>query len=130
MHPLARAVGPVFLLPNRHVALQRVDQPLARGEGVGAVGRADDDRHARLAQRHVAQAMDDDAFYQRPAAAGLGFQLGQLLLGHFVVGLVVERDGSPAGGDLPRRAEKQHDRPGRGLRRRGEQGSWCRSVRA
>ena len=67
---------------------ERVDQPLAGGEGVGAVRRADGDRHAGFGRRHAAEAMDDDAFYHGPAAAGFGFQLGQLALGHFAVGLV------------------------------------------
>ena len=71
-----------FALPNRHVFFQRVDQPLAGGEGVGAVGRADDDRHAGFGERHAAEAMNDEAFYDRPAAAGFGFELCQFSLGH------------------------------------------------
>ena len=62
-------------------------------------------------------------FYQRPAAAGFGLQLRQLLLGHFVVGLVVERDGLPAVGQFARRAEEQHDRPGLRARRLRQQGA-------
>ena len=59
-------------------SFERVDQPLAGLEGGVAMRRADGDRHAGLAQRHVAQAMHDRAVDERPAAAGLGFQLGQL----------------------------------------------------
>ena len=93
-----------------------------------AVRRADDDRHAGLGERHAAQAMDDDTFYQRPAAAGFGLQLGQLLLGHFAVGFVVERDGLPAGGQLARRAEEQHDRAGFRARRLSPAGRASRWV--
>src|SRR3990172_1415183 len=105
MDPFARAVGPVLLLPDWHVALERVNQPLAGGKGVRAVGRADDDRHAGLGQRHPAQAVHDQTFYKRPAAAGLGFQLSQLFLGHFVVCLVIERHGPPARGELAGRTQ-------------------------
>ena len=56
--------------------------------------------------------MDDDTFYHRPAAAGFGFQLGELPLGHFVVGFVVERDSLAAGGEFAGRAEEQDDGAG------------------
>ena len=59
--------------------------------------------------------MDDDAFYHRPAAAGFGFQFGQLPLGHFAVGFVVERDSLPAVGEFAGRAEEQHDGAGFGV---------------
>ena len=48
VYPLSRPVRPLFTFPNRHVVLERIDQPLAGGEGVAAVRRADDDRHAGL----------------------------------------------------------------------------------
>jgi hypothetical protein len=56
--------------------------------------------------------MDHNAFYHRPASAGFGFQLGQLALGHFTVGLVIEGDSLPAAREFSRGAEKQYHRAG------------------
>ena len=110
--PIVDAVGPLFAFPDRHVVLQRVDQPLAGGEGVAAVRRADGDRDAGFGGRYAAEAMGDTAFYHWPAAAGFGFQIGQLSLGHFAVGFVVERDSLSAGGQFSGCAEEQHDGAG------------------
>src|ERR1700735_157486 len=59
------AVGPdgavlkEFLFPDRHGALQRVDQPAAGLEGRGTVGRSDRNQHAGLADFEPSQAMHD-----------------------------------------------------------------------
>ena len=71
MDPLARAVGPVFFLPDRHDLFERVDQPLAGLERRAArCGRADGHGHAGFADCHVAHAMHDRAVHQRPALGG------------------------------------------------------------
>src|SRR6267142_2034857 len=92
MDPFLRAVCPLLAFPDWYVVFQRIDQPLAGGERVAAMRCADGDRYAGFGRRHAAEAMCDTAFYHRPAAAGFGFQLCQLALGHFAVGLVIERD--------------------------------------
>src|SRR5438105_2906372 len=74
VYPFVRSVGPLFAFPNRHILLERVDQPLAGGERVAAVGRADGDRHAGLGRRHAAEAMNNHTFYHGPTLAGFGFQ--------------------------------------------------------
>jgi hypothetical protein len=53
--------------------------------------------------------MDHDTFYHRPAAASLGFELGQFLQGHFVIRFIVERDSLAATRQFARCAQEQHD---------------------
>ena len=86
------AVGPVLLLPDRHQFLEPVDRVAAGLERLGAVRAAHGHGHADLADVQLAQAMDQDDVADRPAAARVGLDLGQLLLGHAGVGLVVEGD--------------------------------------
>src|SRR4029079_13268683 len=66
VYPFLGAVGPLFAFPDRHVVLERIDQPLAGFERVAAVRRADGDRDAGLRRRHTADAMGNIAFYHRP----------------------------------------------------------------
>lgn len=112
MDPFSGAIRPVFTFPDGHHFLDCINQPLACGEGGGAVGGADGDGDAGFAKFQVAEAMDDGAAGEGPAAAGLGFQFGQLLLGHLGIALIVERCGAAALGEFASGTQEQNDRAG------------------
>ena len=90
MYPLAAAVRPVLSFPDGNDFLDAVNEPLGSLEGRLAVGGADGDGHAGLANRHGSQAMHHRAIDQRPAASGFCLQFDQFLLGHLAVTFVVE----------------------------------------
>src|SRR4051812_17800662 len=83
VYPFRCPIRPILLLPDWHVLFDRVNEPLAGGEGVVAMGRADGDGDAGFAQLQAAQSMDDRAAGERPAAAGFRLELSQLFPGHF-----------------------------------------------
>src|SRR5882724_5439379 len=112
MHPLAGSIRPILLLPDWHVLLDGVNEPLASGEGLVAVRRADGDGDAGFAQLQMAQAVNDGAAGERPAAASFGFQLGQLFFSHFGVALIVERDRAAAVREFASGSEEQHNGAG------------------
>ena len=90
--PLAGSVRGVLLLPDRHQFLERVDGVAAGVERLAAVRATHRHRHAHLADRQPAEAVDHRDVPDRPALPHLGLDLGELLLGHRAVGLVVEED--------------------------------------
>ena len=120
--PFGGAALVLFAFPDGDVFFERVDEPLGGGEGVGAVGGADDDGDAGFGGGNVAQSVDDAAFYHGPAAAGFGFEVGESALGHFVIGFVVERDSLGIAGEFARGAEEEDDGAGVGVAGAGEEG--------
>ena len=121
VYPLGCSVGPVFLFPNRDAFFERVDQPLAGGEGCAAVGAGGDDGDRGLAERDAAEAVDDRALDELPALAGFGFEGGEFFEGHFLVGVVVEFGRFAASRELPSNAEEQQHGPCLRRLRTGEQ---------
>ena len=69
------------------------------------------DHHADLAQVEVADAVDQRELDDRPAAAGLGLELGQLLQGHLGVRFIVEDSRPAVAGQLADRPQERADRP-------------------
>src|SRR5205814_6762915 len=70
----------------------------------------------------MAEPVDDGAPGERPAAAGLVFQLSELFSGHFGVTFVVERLRAAAVGEFASRAEEEDDRTCAGRGDVGEDG--------
>src|SRR5260370_769048 len=85
------AGGRLLELPERRLGLQPVDQEFAGLEGGLAMRRADRDQHDAVARLQSSVAMHDQRRLERPAAAGLGFDLLQRFLGH--AGIMLEREG-------------------------------------
>src|SRR4051812_2354279 len=57
-HPFLGAVGELLVLPDRHLALEVVDQPPARREGLRAVRAGDGDDDREVPDAEVADAVD------------------------------------------------------------------------
>src|SRR5947209_12777665 len=93
VYPLRLAVGPMFLLPDRDQLLEPVDRVTAGGEGVGPVRATDGEGDADLPDLQPAEAVDHDDIANAPAGTHVGFDFGELFLGHAAVGLVVQGDG-------------------------------------
>ena len=87
--PLLAALVDLFL-PERHRDLQLVDRLVAGGESVAAMRRGDGDDDARLADVDSADAVVDRDLAQLVLRLQRGRELGHHLLGHALVGLVLE----------------------------------------
>src|SRR6267143_245419 len=80
-----------LLLPDRHGALQLVDQPFAGVERLAPMRRRDRDHDANLAHLEGAGAVDDCHVRDRPAPAGFVGQLLDLPLRHRAIGFIDQR---------------------------------------
>jgi len=101
MDPFGASVRPLFLFPDGYLLFERVDQPLARREGISPMGAGHDHRHASFTGRYDSQPMDNLARFQRPPLPGGRFELLQLLEGHLLIRVVPQLNGLPALGLLP-----------------------------
>ncbi len=115
MNPLGRSVAKLFLLPNRHVLLEPVDKPLRCLERDSAMRRTDHHGNARLADRHLTQPVNQQAFDQLPPLARGGFEFRELRLSHALISFVTKLEGLFAGSELTSDANKGHHRTGRWL---------------
>src|SRR3981081_1036127 len=79
VYPFGAAVGPVFLLPDRHELLQPVNDVTARLERLGSVWTADRHRDADIADVEMAEAVFEDDIADRPALPGVRLDLRELL---------------------------------------------------
>src|SRR5437899_8903718 len=80
----------VFLLPDGHGALKRVDEPAAGVEGSRAVRGGYHNQHAGLANFQPPEAMDDGGIANLEPDKRLLGQFFHLLQRHPLIGLVVE----------------------------------------
>ena len=76
------------------------------------MGRADGDGDADFADAEVSQPVDDRASAERPALAGFGLKLVELLFGHLAVGFVFQRARLSLPGDFAHRSQEQDRRTG------------------
>ncbi len=93
VNPLAGPVGPVFTFPNGDNFLDRIDQPLAGGEGFASMCAADGHRDAGFAHFQMSQAVHDGAMDKGPTLQSLLFQFSQFPFGHFPIAFVIQRQG-------------------------------------
>src|SRR5205085_2963799 len=80
----------LFLLPDRSLRLETVDDLPRPGEGLGTMRCGDCDGHRRLGQRHGAHPMLDRRRAQSVAFDGRGHDFSDLAFGHLGVGLVLQ----------------------------------------
>ena len=95
-----------LLLPQRHGLLEPVDGVLAGRERVAAVRRRHGDHDRRLSDPNAADAVGDGHPAEVVRALEVGGQVGHDLLGHALVGLVLEVEHRPAAGLDARRADE------------------------
>src|SRR6267378_1263165 len=99
-----------LLLPDRHGALQLVNQPLAGVERLAPVRRRHCDHDANLAHLECAGAVDDCNVRDRPAPAGFVGQLLDLPLRHRAIGFIDERPHQLATRLLANHSLEHHER--------------------
>jgi len=103
------AVFEVFFFPDGDGALESVNGEAASVEGGGAVGRADGDEDAGLADFEAAEAMDDDDAVNFIFFVELGGDLAHFCEGHGFVGFVVEIESGAIVGLIADKAVEGYD---------------------
>jgi len=90
MLPFFASIAEAFLFPDGDTEFEGIDEPLSCGEGFGAVGCADCDGDADIAQFQRSDTMENADFNNWKSLSDFGFELLQGLPGHFVVGRVFQ----------------------------------------